>query len=335
MHILVTGGAGYIGSHVVIELFRAGHEAVILDDFSNSNKSYVQNINQVVGRNVALIEGDFSDKTLLKKSITEHSIEGVIHFAAFKYVGESVEDPLKYYKNNVSGFVSLLEVLTEHDIPIVFSSSAAVYGTPDHDRVSEDDPTAPLSPYGLSKLMDEQILESASKAKAPARGIALRYFNAIGADTSGLLGETLTENSLNLWPHIVKAATGQTPALVIFGSDFPTKDGTGERDYVHVLDLADAHVKAIEYLNDQKRSFFQVYNVGTGTSTSVLEMVRLFEKSTGVTLPYTIADRRPGDPAAYHAACDRIESELNWKATRTVEDALADGWRWQQRIMND
>ena len=332
MNILVTGGNGYIGSHVVAQLYETGHSAVILDDLSNSDSEYTSRINDVVGEEVPFVKADFADTKLLTKALDDHSIDGVIHFAAFKYVGESVEEPLKYYRNNVCGFVELVDLLVERDIPLIFSSSAAVYGEPPTSEVDEEVLLKPMNSYGSSKMMDEIILEAACGAKKPARGIALRYFNVVGAHKSGKLGEMLTPQSQNLWPWVVKAATGEIDALSVYGDDFDTPDGTGLRDYVHVVDLADAHIKALEFLAGQKPGYYNVFNVGTGVPTSVLDLVKEFEKQNDVKVPYQVVDRRPGDPAAYYAICKKINDELGWEAQFTIADAVKDGWSFQSQL---
>lgn len=333
MKVLVTGGAGYIGSHVVAQLFRDGHEAVVIDDFSNSERSYVAKINQAVGRDVPLLEGDFANTALLKKTLNEQGpIDGVIHIAAFKYVSESVEQPLKYFRNNVSGFVELVDVMSQENIPIIFSSSAAVYGEPPTDKITEDETLRPLNAYGMSKLMDEQILEAACGANTAARGIALRYFNVVGADSSGLLGEHLTENSRNLWPVVVEAATGKIPHVPVFGGDFDTPDKTGLRDYVHVADLADSHIRTLEFLAVKKPGYYNIFNVGTGVPTSVLEFIKTFESVSGQEIKHELVGRRPGDAASSYAVCDRINQELGWHSQLTIEDALRDAWAFQQKL---
>ena len=332
MNILVTGSAGYIGSHVLKELFSAGHTGVIIDDFSNSEKANLERINKVAGQEVPFYEGDFADGDLLEKILQEQSIGGVIHIAAFKFVGESVENPLKYYRNNVGGFIDLVEFCIAHDLPLIFSSSAAVYGETTKSKVDETDTPAPINAYGTSKLMDEMILADACRAKQPARGIALRYFNVVGADESGLIGETLTPQSQNLWPIVVKVATGQQDKLTVFGDDFDTADGTCLRDYVHVSDLADAHIKALEHLAGQDAGYYEVFNVGTSRPTSVFEFIDTFKKVSGIELAKEVGPRRPGDPAAYYAVCDKIEKQLGWKAKFGIEEALASAWKYQQSL---
>jgi UDP-glucose 4-epimerase len=330
-NVLVTGGAGYIGSHTVIELLAEGFNPVLLDDLSNSSKDSLARIKDVTGKTVKLIVGDYTDLKLLEETIAAEHIDAIIHFAASKYVAESMARPLKYYQNNVAGFIGLLGAAQRSGLPVIFSSSAATYGNPTVDKVTEETPTNPESPYGASKLMDEIILRDACHGERPLKGIGLRYFNVIGAHPSGKNGETLTKQSQNIWPFLVKAASGELPELTIFGGDYPTTDGTCLRDYVHVVDLAEAHVAALKYIFDQPAGYFDIFNIGTGKPTSVLQLVKVFESVNKVKLPYKIAARRPGDPAAYYAVVNKANSVLNWKAKKTLDDAVADGWRWQQK----
>ncbi len=330
MRICVIGGAGYIGSHVVAELVRAGHDVVIVDRFSNSERSYLPNINAVCERDIPVIEGDYADPALLNTETLNALgvIDGIIQLAASKYVKESTEEPLAYFENNVSKLITLAQYATAQNLPIVFSSSAAVYGEPSVIQVDEATPLGPISPYGLSKLMGEQILSSAAHATQPLRSIALRYFNVVGADESGLLGETITPASQNLWPIILKVAQGDMESLTVFGNNHPTPDGSCQRDYVHVSDLARAHVRAIEHVAQQAPNFYEVYNVGTEAPTSVLEFINAFETISGVKINYVVSDPRPGDPAAYYASCKKIREQLGWRAQFSIEDALSHAWRY-------
>ncbi len=333
--ILVTGGNGYIGSHTVLALKRAGFLPVIIDDFSNSNQPYLQEIETVLSEKPIFYQTDFASSTKIKQIIDEVAPVGVIHFAAFKYVSESTENPSKYYENNVSGFVKLLNVLSKNNLPIVFSSSAAVYGEPSTNKVTEEEPANPQSPYGWSKYMDEVILQDFCKSKTPLKGIALRYFNVIGADSSGKIGETSTSQSQNLWPFVLKAATGEIDELTVYGGDYETPDGTCLRDYVHVSDLADAHVAALNHLLAQNQGYFDIFNVGTGKPASVLEFIKAFEEVTGQKLPYKIGPRRLGDPTAYYAANDKIKQNLGWQPQKTLAEAIKDAWHRYQVTSKD
>jgi len=333
MHVLVTGGAGYIGSHTVVELLADGHEVLIVDDLSNSQLTVLDNIEQIASKRPAFIQADITDTVALGKLLAESNIDAIIHFAAFKAVGESVTLPLKYYRNNVGGIVELLQVaLDNHVNYFVFSSSAAVYGEPPTAVVTEETECRPTSPYGWSKRMDEIILEDTCTANPHLHGIGLRYFNVVGAHDSGLLGETPKTQPSNLLPIIVRAVTGQLPPVTVFGTDYPTKDGTCERDYIHVVDLAKAHVAALGKISTTKTGKYHVYNVGTGHPTSVKEMIATFESVNGIRVPHTMGPRRAGDPVAYYASAAKAEQELNWRAEKTLEDAVRDAWRWQQTL---
>ncbi len=337
MNILVIGGAGYIGSHTVVELIAAGFIPVVLDDFRGSDRAALECIKQATGKDVALVEGDFTDAKLLEQALEQHNIGGVVHFAALKAVGESVEQPLAYYRNNVAGFVNLVEVLDKRGIPLVFSSSAAVYGQPVVELISEETPCIPTSPYGWTKLMDEVILhDTCHAATLPGaatngmRGIALRYFNVVGAHDSGRLGEMPKLPPQNLLPIIVEAVAGIRPPFTVYGTDYDTPDGTCQRDYIHVADLAKAHIAALNHLLEQPGGYYDVFNVGTGKPTSVLELVGAFEKVNGVKVPHVLGERRTGDPRATYADAGKIEHTLSWKATKTIEDAVRSAWEWQQ-----
>ena len=333
--ILVTGGAGFIGSHTVVELASAGYQPIIVDDFSNSEKSVIDNLKKIIGQRPDIYEGEFKDKKLIGQIIDKEHISGVIHFAAFKAVGESVEQPIKYYQNNVSGILDLLSILQDKRVDnFVFSSSAAVYGEPPTKLVTEDTPCSPASPYGWSKYMDEVILRDVCAANANFRVIALRYFNVVGAHPSAKIGELPKGKPQNLLPIIVQACAGILPPLTVYGTDYPTPDGSCLRDYIHVVDLAKAHVAALRKLSSKDiKENYQVYNLGTGKPTSVLDLIKTFEKVNKVKVPYKIGPRRPGDPAAYYASPKKANKELNWQTEKTVEDAVSDAWRWQQTIV--
>jgi UDP-glucose 4-epimerase len=333
-NILVTGGAGFIGSHTVVELSEAGYTPIIIDDFSNSEKSVISNLEKITGQKPLVYEGKFQDKDLLKKIFSENKVDGVIHFAAFKAVGESVARPLKYYQNNVDGLVSLLEVMEDQGISnLVFSSSCTVYGEADKLPLTEDAPVKPAaSPYGATKQMDEIIIRDTSAASQNLRSLSLRYFNPIGAHPSALIGELPRGVPSILVPFITQAVAGWRDELTIFGNDYPTSDGTNIRDYIHVVDLAQAHVKALEYIAGQKPNFYDVVNLGTGKGSSVLEVIETFEKVTGQKVPYKIGPRRAGDVVAAYADVTKAQQVLGWSAEKTLTDALKDAWRWQQTL---
>jgi len=328
MNILVIGGAGYIGSHTIIELVRAGYTPAILDNFGTSNRLVPELLNRITKQHIPCVEGDFADTPLLQRTLQKLEIGAIVHFAAHKAVGESVETPLKYYKNNVAGFVTLLEAATRNDVPVVFSSSAAVYGNPATETVAEETICLPASPYGWSKLMDEVILRDACAAKQPIRGVALRYFNVVGAHDSGMLGEMPALPPQNLLPIIVEAVAGLRDPLTIYGDDYDTPDGTCLRDYVHVVDLAKAHVVALDHLLKQPRGYYDVFNVGTGKPTSVKELIAAFERVNKVSVPFVMGTRRAGDPQATSARVDKIKA-LGWQAEKNIEDACRDAWNWQ------
>jgi len=334
--LLVTGGAGYIGSHTLVELLAAGYRPIVLDNFSNSSSETLRRVEALAGKTLTAIEGDIGDGELLRGIFAEQArqgrpISGVIHFAGLKAVGESVEQPLRYYRNNVSGTLVLLAAMDAADVRhIVFSSSATVYRASAALPYTEDHTLGPANPYGRTKAMVEQILRDWSACDRGRRVACLRYFNPIGAHPSGRIGEAPQGVPNNLFPYITQVALGARPRLHIFGNDYPTPDGTGVRDYVHVVDLARAHVKAVEYLEQVTEGFTPI-NLGTGRGTSVLELVQMFERVTGVSIPREIQARRPGDIAEAYADPARATALLRWRATRTLEDMCADGWRWQSR----
>ena len=327
--ILVTGGAGYIGSHTVVELLERGEEVVIVDNFINSSPDVLDKIKQITGKEFKWYEVDILDKEKLRNVFKENEIESVIHFAGLKAVGESVQKPLEYYKNNLIGTIELLEVMREFNCKkIVFSSSATVYGNPKELPIKEDFPLSTTNPYGTTKLMIEQILQDVGKADKEFRAAILRYFNPIGAHKSGLIGEVPNGIPNNIMPYIMGVASGRYEKLTIFGNDYPTPDGTGIRDYIHVVDLANGHLKAIDKLRKEKG--IQVYNLGTGNGYSVLELVKTFEKVNNLKLNYVIGERRPGDIPACYADPSKAERELNWKAEKGIEEMCKDSWKFEK-----
>ncbi len=332
--ILVTGGAGFIGSHTVVELAHAGYRPVIVDDFSNSEQFVIQRLEQILGTSVACYEQDYRDTTKLQAVIDKEAITGIIHFAAHKAVGESVEQPLKYYANNVAGLIQLLKLCQNSPVQhFVFSSSCTVYGEPDKLPVTEDSPLKPAaSPYGTTKQMGETILHDVAGTSQNLNGLSLRYFNPIGAHESALIGELPKGVPANLIPLVTQTAAGWRDKLIVHGEDYPTPDGTCIRDYLHVVDLAKAHVKALAYLEKQPAAFHDFVNVGTGTGSSVLEVIKTFEQVTGQKLPYEIGPRRAGDLVSTYAAVDKAQQTLDWVAEKTLADALQDAWRWQQAL---
>lgn len=333
--ILVTGGTGYIGSHTVVELINAGHEPVIIDDLSNSEVSVLDGIEQITGRRPAFYQEDAGSRPAVEKLFSEHpDIAAVIHFAAFKAVGESVEKPLAYYRNNLYTTINLLERMLEANVPnFVFSSSCTVYGQPDELPVSESAPIRKAeSPYGNTKQMCEEILQNVSAATA-LRAIALRYFNPVGAHESALIGELPRGVPNNLMPYITQTAVGKRQQLTVFGSDYNTPDGSGIRDYIHVVDLAKAHVKACERLiGGENREKIEFFNLGTGKGYSVLEVIGAFERVNGVKLNYVIGPRRPGDIERVYADTSRSNQVLGWKAELDLDDMAASAWKWEQRL---
>ena len=332
--ILVTGGAGYIGSHTLVELSYAEYEYIVYDNFSNSSKKALQRVEEIVGKKVEFIEGDIRDKEKLKALFAKYDIDSVIHFAGLKAVGESVKEPLKYYENNVVGTLTLLEVMKEYNCKkIVFSSSATVYGEQKVMPVTEDMQTGIgiTNPYGRSKYFIEEILKDLQVSDSSFKIAILRYFNPVGAHESGLIGEDPSGIPNNLMPFISQVAVGKLEKLRVFGDDYPTPDGTGVRDYIHVVDLANAHVKALEYLNKNNTNTPLILNLGTGKGYSVLDMIKAFEKINGVNIPYEIVDRRDGDIATIYANPKKAKEIINWEAKRDIEDMCQSSWRWQRR----
>lgn len=334
--IIVTGGAGYIGSHTVVELAKAGYEPVIIDNFENAEKRAVSGIQEILGRTVKVYEGDCNDYHFVENMLEQEGpVDGIIHFAAYKAVGESVQQPLKYYKNNLGSLLVLLELMPKWQVPkLVFSSSCTVYGQPDQLPVTEQTPKKPAeSPYGNTKQVCEEIIEDVVKSSTPVKAIALRYFNPIGAHPSAKIGELPLGVPNNLVPFVAQTADGKLEKITVFGDDYNTPDGTCIRDYIHVVDLAQAHVSAIRCLEDtDDYSFYDIFNVGTGRGNSVLEVIKTFEEVNNIKLNYTIGPRRPGDVEKVYADVTKANDLLQWQARLTLADALRDAWRWQQTL---
>ena len=333
MTILVTGGAGYIGSHTCVELLNAGYDIVVVDSFCNSKPEALKRVSEITGKEFPIYNVDLLQKEELETVFSEHEIEAVIHFAGLKAVGESVAIPLRYYHNNITGTLMLCEVMQAYGVKkIVFSSSATVYGTPKRVPISEDFPLQATNPYGRTKLMIEEILRDLYVSDNEWSIALLRYFNPIGAHPSGRIGEDPNGIPNNLMPYITQVAVGKLKELRVFGNDYPTVDGTGVRDYIHVVDLAIGHVKALEKV--MNTTGVEAYNLGTGRGYSVLELVSAFEKVTGIKIPYKIVDRRPGDVAICYADPTKAKEELGWVATRGIEEMCRDAWRWQSNNPN-
>ncbi|CZQ97107.1 nucleotide sugar epimerase [Trichococcus palustris] len=333
MSVLVTGGAGYIGSHTVVELLNADYEVVIVDNYSNSKPEVLNRIQTITGKTPTFYEVDVLDKEALDAVFAKEAIDSVIHFAGFKAVGESVSKPIEYYHNNITSSLVLCDVMRNHGVKkIVFSSSATVYGMNNVSPLTEDLPTSATNPYGYTKVMIEQILQDVAVSDAEWSIALLRYFNPIGAHASGLIGEDPTGIPNNLMPYITQVAVGKLPRLSVFGNDYDTPDGTGVRDYIHVVDLALGHIKALEKVQDTNG--VGIYNLGTGTGYSVLDLVHNFEEANGVEIPYVIVDRRPGDVATCYADATKAREELGWTAKKTLADMCRDSWNWQKNNPN-
>ena len=325
--ILVTGGAGYIGSHTVLELLNKNYEVVVVDNFSNSSFESLRRVQKITGKEVTFYEADIRDVATMENIFDKHSFDAVIHFAAFKAVGESCRLPLKYYENNISGTVSLLNIMEKHNVKkIIFSSSATVYGDPERLPLDENCRLSTTNPYGSTKLMMEMIMQDLYKADKEWNIILLRYFNPVGAHESGLIGEDPKGIPNNLMPFVAQVASGKLQCINVFGNDYDTPDGTGVRDYIHVVDLALGHIAAIEQCND---AGVHVYNLGTGHGYSVMDMIHAFEKACGKKLPYKVCERRPGDIAACYACPDKAKAELKWEAKFGIEEMCASQWKWQ------
>lgn len=329
MKLLLTGGTGYIGTHTAVALTQAGHDVFLLDNLSNSKASVLDRLHQILGRKLSFVQADVRDTTLLTHTLQTHGIEAVVHFAGLKAVGESVSHPMAYFANNVQGTVSLLEAMQTADVKnIVFSSSATVYGEPHYLPLDEKHPTSATNPYGRTKLHIEEMLHDVAASDPQWRVACLRYFNPVGAHESGLIGEDPNGVPNNLMPYVAQVAAGLRPTLQVFGNDYDTPDGTGVRDYIHVVDLAHGHLAALNHLHHQ--TGWQAYNLGTGQGHSVLDMVRAFEQASGKAVPYNIVARRPGDVASCFAKVDKAHLELSWQAKRGLKQMCKDAWAWQQ-----
>lgn len=330
MRILLTGGAGYIGSHTAVALAERGHEIIILDNFANAERDVPARLRRLIGRDITHIEADIRDIATVTTSLKTYKIDAVIHFAALKAVGESELEPLLYYDMNIIGTIRLLQAMQSEGVErIVFSSSATVYGQPEHSPILEDAPTKVENIYGRTKLVMEDLIRDLARTGKLKGAANLRYFNPVGAHPSALIGETPRGTPNNLMPYITQVATGERPFVNVFGTNYPTRDGTGERDYIHVVDLAEAHALAVEYTCAQDQSI--TVNLGTGKGTTVLELIKAFESATKRAIPVNIAPRRAGDVPSYYADPARAEALFGWKAQRTLEDMCRDAWRWQAK----
>lgn len=334
MAILVTGGAGYIGSHTVVELQTAGYDVVVLDNLSNSSEKSLQRVEKITGKPVTFYKADILDRDALNAVFEKESIDSCIHFAGLKAVGESVQKPWEYYENNIAGTLTLVDVMRKHGVKnIIFSSSATVYGDPAFVPITEECPKGQCTnPYGWTKSMLEQILMDIQKADPEWNVVLLRYFNPIGAHKSCMIGENPNGIPNNLMPYITQVAVGKLKELGVFGNDYDTPDGTGVRDYIHVVDLAKGHVKALKKI--EEKAGLKVYNLGTGIGYSVLDIVKNFEEATGVKIPYVIKERRAGDIATCYSSAEKAEKELGWKAEFGIREMCADSWKWQSNNPN-
>ena len=331
MNILLTGGTGYIGSHTAVDFVVAGHNVILFDNLSNSSHEVVGRIERITNQSITLVKGDIRDTSLLSKTIKEKKVDAVMHFAGLKAVGESVKRPLDYFNNNVGGTISLLEAMQENQVKtLVFSSSATVYGEPQYLPIDENHPTSAINPYGRTKLHIEKMLQDVVASDSSFSVVCLRYFNPAGAHESGLIGESPDGVPNNLIPFLSQVAAGKHSKVNVFGDDYPTVDGTGVRDYIHVLDLASGHLAALNYLTDKKGWY--AINLGTGNGSSVLEMIGQFALSSARSIPYEIVDRRPGDVAACYATAEKAHKLLNWRATRDLKSMCSSAWKWQESL---
>jgi UDP-glucose 4-epimerase len=333
MHILVTGGAGYIGSHTCLELLKAGHDVTVVDNLSNSKTASLERVQELAGKTLVFHKVDLLNKDALRNVFSNSSIEAVVHFAGLKAVGESVAMPLEYYHNNITGTLVLCQVMREHNVKaLVFSSSATVYGDPHTVPITEDFPLSPTNPYGRTKWMIEEILRDLHRSDESWNIALLRYFNPIGAHPSGRIGEDPHDIPNNLVPYIAQVAVGKLDKLCVFANDYPTPDGTGIRDYIHVVDLALGHLKALDKLASNPGMV--TYNLGTGRGYSVLEVISAFENASGKTIPYEVIERRPGDIASCYADPSKAQDDMGWSADRGIDEMCADAWRWQSSNPN-
>ena len=328
-HILVTGGAGFIGSHTLVELLNSGHDVIVIDNLSNASKISLERVKEITGKDILFYEADIRDRAVLDRIFEEHPIDAVIHFAGLKAVGESVAKPIEYYDNNLVGTLVLLEAMRDHGVKkLIFSSSATVYGTPEQLPLTETCKVGgTTNPYGTSKYFQERMLEDVCVSDKEWSVILLRYFNPVGAHPSGRIGEDPKGIPNNLMPYVAQVASGKLERIGVFGNDYPTPDGTGVRDYIHVVDLARGHLAALKKLEEPG---VHVYNLGTGVGYSVLDMIHAFEKACGKTLPYAILPRRAGDIASCYASSEKAERELGWKAEYGIEEMCRDQWNWQK-----
>lgn len=336
-NILVTGGAGYIGSHTVVELHNAGYNPIIVDNLSNSRKSVLTGLKNITGKDFTFYQIDCNDKDAFRQVFKAHEISGVIHFAAYKAVGESVAKPLEYYENNVGSLMTLIRLMKEEGVEkLIFSSSCTVYGQPDQLPVTEQSPKKTAeSPYGNTKQVCEEVIEDTSISDKSFRAIALRYFNPVGAHPSSEIGELPLGVPNNLVPFITQTAAGWREQLTVFGDDYDTEDGSCVRDYIHVVDLAKAHVKSLEYLTKHANLSFDIFNIGTGKGNTVLEIVNTFEEVSGVKLNYRIGERRSGDIEKIYADVTKSSETLGWKTEKSLKDSLTDSWNWQKTLKQD
>lgn len=337
MNVLLTGGMGYIGSHVALSLLQSNHQVTILDNLINSNKEVLDNLKSISSKKLNFIQGDILDTLLVQSTLTEFKINAVIHLAGFKAVGESVDYPHKYYKNNLQGTISLIDAMTASNVKtLVFSSSATVYGIPNFLPITEDHPENPNNPYGRSKFYIEQILKDVANAKNDWKIVSLRYFNPVGSHVSGLIGDNPNGIPNNLMPYINQVAANKRPLLHVYGNDYDTLDGTGVRDYIHVEDLAEAHISALNWLESFSNSSlnnYNTFNLGTGVGYSVLEIITSFEKANSIEIPYKIIARREGDIAASFADPSKANIMLQWQASRTLRDMCCSAWNFQKKII--
>lgn len=333
--VLITGGAGYIGSHTVVELVKSGYVPIIVDDYRNANRIVMDGLAQIIGFMPIVYELDVCEEMALEELFKKHSFSGIIHFAAYKAVGESVADPLKYYHNNISGLISVTSLALKYKVNnFVFSSSCTVYGEPKGlKEVNEDTPKSePNSPYGNTKLIGEQIMMDVQRVNPELKVINLRYFNPVGAHPSALIGEFPIGKPNNLFPFVTQTASGKQACLTVFGNDYPTPDGTCIRDYIHVCDLADAHVKALDFLEQKNGPCIEAINIGTGTGTSILEVITIFEEKSGIKLNWKFGDKRPGDVVEIYANAKKSKDLLNWTPKFTISDAIVHAWEWEKKL---